>query len=164
IVLDDRREFANRERFPMAEKICVGPFVQTLGEISITKSSYIVIVTRGHAFDKAVLKTVLDSDPAYIGMIGSVRKRDALYDALLKEGASQEKLLTVYSPIGTEIDAQTPEEIAVSIVGELIKTRAAGFIPANASQRNQSPADQTEADPGQPVDTGTFGSGQSCVQ
>ncbi|MFH1976038.1 MAG: XdhC family aldehyde oxidoreductase maturation factor [Pseudomonadota bacterium] len=164
IVLDDRREFANRERFPMAERICVGPFVQTLGEISITKSSYIVIVTRGHAFDKAVLKTVLDSDPAYIGMIGSIRKRDALYDALIKEGASQEKLSTVYSPIGTEIDAQTPEEIAVSIVGELIKTRAAGFIPANASQRNPPPADQTEAAPGQPVDTDTFGSGQQCVQ
>jgi xanthine dehydrogenase accessory factor len=72
-----------------------------------------------------VLKTVLDSDPAYIGMIGSIRKRDTLYDALIKEGASQEKLSTVYSPIGTEIDAQTPEEIAVSIVGELIKTRAA---------------------------------------
>lgn len=125
IVLDDRMEFANRERFPMAEKIYVGPFVQTLGAISITKSSYIVIVTRGHSFDKSVLKTVLDSDAAYIGMIGSVRKRDALYEALVTEGASQEKLSAVCSPIGTEIAAQTPEEIAVSIVGELIKIRAA---------------------------------------
>jgi xanthine dehydrogenase accessory factor len=126
VVLDDRQEFANSERFPRVDKVCVGPFVQMLAEISITKSTYVVIVTRGHAYDKVVLETVLDRDPAYIGMIGSIRKRDALYNALIKKGVSQKKLATVYSPIGTAIDAQTPEEIAVSIVGELIKVRAGG--------------------------------------
>jgi xanthine dehydrogenase accessory factor len=83
-----------------------------------------VIVTRGHVHDKTVLEQALRTDAGYIGMIGSRKKRDATYEVLAREGFGNEDFARVHSPIGLNIDAETPEEIAVSIVGELIQARA----------------------------------------
>lgn len=125
VVLDDRPEFANREGFPTADKIMViNSFETAFEDLEVDESSYIVIVTRGHAYDKIVLRQALTTPAAYIGMIGSIRKRNAIYSALLKEGFSQADIDRVYSPIGLAIGAITPEEIAISIMAEIIKVRA----------------------------------------
>lgn len=124
VVIDDRKEFANKDRFPGADEIIALPFLKVFEHITITNSSYIVIVTRGHIFDKEALEGALQKSNGYIGMIGSRRKRDLIYRSLIEEGFSEERLKAVHSPIGLEIGAETPEEIAVSIVGELIQKRA----------------------------------------
>lgn len=124
-VLDDRQEFANPERFPRAEQVKVIPsFPQAFEGLEIDRDSYVVIVTRGHLHDKTVLEQALKTDAAYIGMIGSRRKRDLIYSELMTKGFSQEELARVHAPIGLAIGAETPEEIAVSIVAELIHARA----------------------------------------
>lgn len=126
VVLDDRQEFANCERFATADEVLViESFEQCFKNLKIEQDSYLVIVTRGHAFDKIVLAQALRTPARYIGMIGSKRKRDAIYNALREEGFTDKDIERVYSPIGLEIDAETPEEIAVSITAELIKIRAA---------------------------------------
>jgi xanthine dehydrogenase accessory factor len=124
IVIDDRKEFANEQRFPAVDKILAVPFPETFARIQITPSSYIVLVTRGHTFDLAMLREALKTDAGYIGMIGSRTKRNIIYKTLVEEGVSQERLDQVYSPIGLPIGAQTPEQIAVSIVAELIQVRS----------------------------------------
>lgn len=125
LVLDDRSEFANRDRFPEPIEIRVlDDFGTCMAGISIDEDSYLVIVTRGHLHDKVVLSRALETDAGYIGMIGSRRKRDALYRALLGEGFSQTDLDRVHCPIGLSIGAETPEEIAISILSELIQVRA----------------------------------------
>ncbi len=125
VVLDDRQEFANRERFPnAAEVIVLDSFPRALEGLEINADSYLVLVTRGHAHDQTVLREALLTKAGYIGMIGSRRKRDAIYAALDKEGFSRQDFDRVFSPIGLAIGAETPEEIAVSIVAELIQVRA----------------------------------------
>ncbi|NLJ27716.1 XdhC family aldehyde oxidoreductase maturation factor [Desulforhabdus amnigena] len=125
VVLDDREEFANRQRFGSADNIIVlDSFENALEGLEIDGASYLVIVTRGHAFDKTVLGRVLKTKAVYIGMIGSQKKRKAIYEALMKEGFTSRDLERVHSPIGLDIGAETPEEIAVSIVAELIQVRA----------------------------------------
>jgi len=125
IVVDDRAEFANRNRFEHAHTVLVAdPFTTAFDTLSIDKNAYIVILTRGHLHDQAVLEAALKTDPAYIGMIGSRRKRDQIYANLIKKGVSTESLNQVYSPIGLEIGSETPAEIAVSIIGQIIQVRA----------------------------------------
>jgi len=127
VVLDDRSRYANRQRFPAADRIVVlDSFENAFRGLEIDTDSYIVIVTRGHSHDKTVLARALATGAGYIGMIGSTRKRDAIYKALLKEGFTEKRLAQVACPIGLEIGAETPEEIAVSIVGQLIETRTGG--------------------------------------
>ena len=123
VVIDDREAFADRCRFPAADDIRVTPFHRAFADIRITPSSYVVIVTRGHRHDGDVLRQALLKTHGYIGMIGSRRKRDTLYRAMMAEGFKPPELERVHCPIGLEIGAQTPEEIAVSIVGELISVR-----------------------------------------
>ena len=126
-VMDDRDEFANAARFPDAEVIRVLPdFKRLVSEVAVDGDSFVVIVTRGHEHDKTVLAQILKTEACYVGMIGSRRKRDAIYRALLTEGFTREDLRRVHCPIGLEIGAETPEEIAVSIVAELIRHRARG--------------------------------------
>jgi xanthine dehydrogenase accessory factor len=123
--LDDRQEFASRDRFKTADEIIVlNDFSGAMDELEINDDSYVVIVTRGHAHDKTLLAQALRTNAGYIGMIGSRSKRDAVYDALCKEGFSRDEFKRVYSPIGLDIGAETPAEIAVSILAELIKARA----------------------------------------
>jgi len=124
VVLDDRKEYASRSRFSPPTELVVLETFSRVPNTGIDRNSYIVIVTRGHMHDKVVLEQALKSEAGYIGMIGSKRKRDTIYEALLKEGFAKTDLDRVYSPIGTDIKAETPEELAVSIVGELIKVRA----------------------------------------
>ncbi|UCF91579.1 MAG: XdhC family protein [Desulfobacterales bacterium] len=125
-VIDDRPEFANAERFPNADEFIVCPFADAFQRIAVTAASYVSIITRGHIHDREVLRAALQANPAYIGMIGSQRKRQMIYQSLLDEGIAPERLERVSSPIGLEIGAETPEEIAVSIVAELIQARAVG--------------------------------------
>jgi xanthine dehydrogenase accessory factor len=121
-VVDDRESFANRERFPMAAEIYTS-FEDAFEKIQPNSSSYLVIVTRGHKDDMRVLKWAAGTEARYIGMIGSKRKVLAVYRVLEKEGISAESLARVHAPVGLDIGAQTPEEIAVSIVAELIGVR-----------------------------------------
>lgn len=124
-VVDDRAEFANPERFPEAEEIHLATdFDSAMNGLAINRSAFIVIVTRGHLHDKTVLMQALRTEAAYIGMIGSRRKRDHIFNALLSQGFTEADLKRVHSPIGLDISAETPEEIAVSIVAELIHARA----------------------------------------
>ncbi len=124
-VVDDRAEFASRARFPDADQVLqVDAFEQALSGLDVDSDSYLVIVTRGHLHDKTVLAQALRTPAKYVGMIGSIRKRDAIYDALRAEGFTAADLARVHSPIGLRIGADTPEEIAVSIVAELIACRA----------------------------------------
>jgi xanthine dehydrogenase accessory factor len=124
VVLDDRPEYASCERFPQPTELVVLKVFDPLPELPVDEDSYLVIVTRGHLHDRTVLEQALRTKAGYIGMIGSKRKRDAVYQALLEQGYRREDLARVCSPIGVEILAETPEEIAVSIVGEMIKVRA----------------------------------------
>ena len=125
-VLDDRPMFANKERFPEAEEIFAEEFPFILPKLKIHKASYLVIVTRGHAYDQEVLEWALGTDAGYIGMIGSRRKIQTVYTNLKEKGIPEEKLKRVHAPIGLDIGALTPEEIAVSIMAEIIKVRRRG--------------------------------------
>ncbi len=126
VVLDDREEYASRERFPEADEVIVlDSFREAYKDIETDLDSYIIIVTRGHAGDYDVLKQALRAPHAYIGMIGS-KKKVAVGMKLLQdqEGFTREELDKVYSPIGLEIHAETPEEIAISVAAEMIQVRA----------------------------------------
>ncbi|MGD8227098.1 MAG: XdhC family protein, partial [Desulfobacteraceae bacterium] len=124
VVVDDRAEFAGLGNFPEAWKVHQFPFEGVINRFPVDGSSYLVIVTRGHIHDKTVLSQALRTPARYVGMIGSRRKRNMIYDALLKEGFTKADIDRVHAPIGLDIAAETPEEIAVSIVAELIKVRA----------------------------------------
>jgi xanthine dehydrogenase accessory factor len=124
VVIDDRPEFADPKRFPEAIEVSRYPFKGVLDRIPVDESSYLVIVTRGHIHDNTVLAQSLKTRAKYIGMIGSRRKLAIIHKSLLEEGFTQEELDQVHSPIGIDIGAETPEEIAVSIVAELILVRA----------------------------------------
>ena len=129
VVLDDREEFANRELLGSADRIVVlSSFDDAMRDLTIDEESYLVIVTRGHVHDKTVLGQALRTRAGYIGMIGSRKKRDATYEVLAREGFTTQDFARVHSPIGLSIGAETPEEIAVSIVAELIQARA-GRLP-----------------------------------
>jgi xanthine dehydrogenase accessory factor len=122
-VIDDRPEFANQERFPEAGQVIAEKFSTAFPRLQVTRSSYLVIVTRGHADDQQVLEWALTTEAGYIGMIGSKRKIGTLYRNLEEKGIAREKLLRVHAPIGLDIGALTPEEIAVSIVAQMIQFR-----------------------------------------
>lgn len=125
VVIDDRAEFANRAHFPEADDILVpGKMDEPFDTLRFGADSYIVIVTRGHAHDEIVLRRALRTKAGYIGMIGSKKKRETIYHHLLESGFTQADIDRVYSPIGLQIGAETPEEIAISITGELIRVRA----------------------------------------
>jgi xanthine dehydrogenase accessory factor len=129
VVIDDRADYANRERFPEPIEIRVIDSFKELPELSIDESSYLVIITRGHLYDRHVLEEVLRTKAAYIGMIGSRNKRDLVYREIISHGFTKEELDRVFSPIGTDIGAETPEELAISIVGELVKVRSEKSAP-----------------------------------
>lgn len=124
VVIDDRKEFANSTRFPEAKACIVHDFEQIFDILSFNPpSSYFIIVTRGHKSDLIVLEQAIHSGVKYIGMIGSKRKIVLLFQHLQEQGLPQALLVNVHAPIGLEIGADTPEEIAISIAAELIKVR-----------------------------------------
>lgn len=126
IVIDDRAAFANRERFPNAAEIIVKPFEKAIDSLKLDRNSYVVAVTRGHAFDEMALRTTLKQKPGYVGMIGSKRRVRATLDRIEAEGVERSILEQVHAPIGLDIGAETPEEIAVSIMAEIIRERRRG--------------------------------------
>ncbi|MCF8108655.1 MAG: xanthine dehydrogenase accessory protein XdhC [Desulfohalobiaceae bacterium] len=126
IVLDDRKEFANPERFPDAEEVRVlESFETAMQDLSIPAGSFLLILTRGHSHDRTVLAQALQAEAGYIGMIGSRNKRNTIYSSLLADGFSQKDLDRVFCPVGLEIQAESPSEIGISIVAQLIRQRAA---------------------------------------
>jgi len=126
VVLDDREAFASRDRFPTADQVICGDFVEELRRFAIDGNTYIVLVSRGHKQDETALREVVTSEAAYVGMIGSRRRVGTVLSHLAREGYAQEALARVHTPIGLDIGAETPEEIAVSIVAEIISVRRGG--------------------------------------
>jgi xanthine dehydrogenase accessory factor len=133
-IVDDRETFANRERFPMAGEVYT-TYEEAFEKIRPSASSYLVIVTRGHKDDMRVLAWAVGTEARYIGMIGSKRKVISVYKALEKEGFAPEKFERVHAPVGLDIGALTPEEIAVSITAELIAVRRNAQKPPHKSLR-----------------------------
>src|SRR5437763_4942765 len=122
VVIDDREQFANKERFPMAQELYAS-YEDAFARIHPNASSYLVIVTRGHRDDMRVLAWAVRTAARYIGMIGSKRKVLSVYQALEKEGYAPEEFARVYAPMGLDIGALSPEEIAISISAELVAVR-----------------------------------------
>lgn len=122
-VVDDREAFANRERFPHAAEVVVDDIPTWLAAASLPASAYVVIVTRGHRHDLDALRAVVQRDLRYVGLIGSRAKVARVYEALLGEGVEPVRFEGVHAPIGLDIGAVTPQEIAVSILAELIAVR-----------------------------------------
>jgi len=122
-VIDDRESYANRERFPKAKEVIAEDFDQAMARLSPNETSYIVIVTRGHRDDMRVLRWAVQTRARYVGMIGSKRKTITIFRELLKEGIAEKLFERVHAPVGLDIGAITPEEIAVSITAELIAMR-----------------------------------------
>jgi xanthine dehydrogenase accessory factor len=129
VITDDRETYANRERFPDARDIYADEYERVMPQLAVNDSSFVVIVTRGHRDDMRVLRWAAETPARYVGMIGSQRKTIAIYKELEKEGIAADKLARVYAPVGVDIGAITPEEIAVSIVAELIALRRGSVTP-----------------------------------
>ncbi len=158
IVVDDRDAFANRERFPEAREVIAEDFEVVISRLTPSESSFVVIVTRGHRDDMRVLRWAVQTRARYVGMIGSRRKTIAIYKELQKEGLPAHLFERVHAPVGLDIGAVTPEEIAVSITAELIAIRrhAERALPHMSWFKTHKPQDQpaieAEAPARSPVD------------
>jgi xanthine dehydrogenase accessory factor len=126
-IVDNRPLYANAERFPEASAIYSDSFEEAFQSIVPTENTYLVIVTRGHQEDENVLRWAVNTNARYIGMIGSKRKIRTIAEHLKSEGIPEERIERAYMPVGLDIGAVTPEEIAVAIVAEVIQIRRAGF-------------------------------------
>lgn len=135
-IIDDREAFANEQRFPMASEIHTS-FEEAFAKLQPNAATYIVIVTRGHKDDMHVLRWAVEQPARYVGMIGSKRKVLSVYKALVLEGTPAEKFARVHAPVGLDIGALTPQEIAISITAELIAVRrnASGLLHKADSAR-----------------------------
>src|SRR5712692_9091520 len=125
IIVDNREAFANRERFPEAEETYAEEYEDVFPKLPVTSSSYVIIVARGHRDDMRVLRWAITTPARYIAMIGSKRKTISVVHELEKEGFPREAFEKVFAPMGLEIGAETPEEIAISVVAEMIAVRRA---------------------------------------
>jgi xanthine dehydrogenase accessory factor len=122
-VIDDRASFANRERFPDADQIIVKPFKAAIESLALDGHCYLVSVTRGHSFDEEVVRAALMQPCGFVGMIGSRRRVKATLERIGESGVPRERLGDVHAPLGVAIGGETPEEIAVSIIAEIIRER-----------------------------------------
>ena len=123
-VMDNRPEYATPELFPEAETVICGDYCKISDYLTLLPSDYVVIMSNGHAHDLEIQKQVLEHPPYYVGVIGSKSKKDFVNAKLREAGISEEAINSTHTPIGTEIKAVTPEEIAISIAGEMIYERA----------------------------------------
>ena len=123
VVLDDRPDFVTTASFPYADERLAGDLVEKICQLDITPQTYIVLVTRAHTLDAALLGAVVDKPAAYIGMLGSQRRVLTVMELLKQKGVSEAALKRVHAPIGIEIRAETPQEIAVSIMAEIIQVK-----------------------------------------
>ena len=122
-VIDDRASFANRERFPEADEIIVKPFKEAIDSLALDGHCYLVSVTRGHSFDEEVVRAALMQPCGFVGMIGSRRRVKATLERIGESGVPKERLADVHAPLGVAIGGETPEEIAISIIAEIIRER-----------------------------------------
>lgn len=137
VVLDDREDFATAERFPGAARVERLDFQAPFREVGPRAGDFVVLVTRAHRYDFDCLRALLDQDaaPRYVGMVGSRRRIRAAFRALLEAGVPQERLAAIHAPIGVDIGAETPEEIAVAIAAELVAVRRG--VEAGGSLRDR---------------------------
>jgi xanthine dehydrogenase accessory factor len=139
VVVDDRDTYANPERFPRAERIVVGDIPRSLAAMESGPHTYFVVVTRGHKHDCDALYAVIRKPAGYLGLIGSKRKIQLIYDAVRAQGVSEADIARVYAPIGVEIGSRTPAEIAVSIAAQLVQVRSGEFTPEQIRSRHAQP-------------------------
>jgi len=128
VIFSDRPEYGNRERFPQANEIIVGAIEQILALYPIDRNCYITIATRGHIYDELALKTVVNSEASYIGMIGSRNKSFKVLQGMSQAGIDDEALARVYTPIGLGLGGNSPAEIAVSIMAEILLIKNQGVL------------------------------------
>jgi xanthine dehydrogenase accessory factor len=154
-VLDDRPDFATRERFPDAERVLRADFDDPFRDVPVHDRTHLLLVTRGHKYDYACLVRALRMDPApaYIGMIGSRRRVRATYVQLLEEGIDRALLGRIHAPVGLDVGSETPEEIAVAVAAELVLVRRGGTgAPLRDVERiaerffHDTPAPETETE------------------
>ncbi len=129
-VIDDRHQFANRERFPSANEIIVKPFRAAIESLKLDKHCYLISVTRGHAYDEEAVEAALRQPCGFVGMIGSRRRVKTTLDRLVEAGIPRERTEDVHAPLGLDIGAETPGEIAVAIIAEIIRERRTGVRDA----------------------------------
>jgi xanthine dehydrogenase accessory factor len=146
-VVDDRRQYANAERFPRARRILVGPIEQVLPGLEITPQTYALIVTRGHGHDQEALYYLAPTAAPYVGLIGSRRKIRMIFDGLRGMGVAESALARVSAPVGLDIGSESVPEIAVSIVAELIarRNRGSSAVAGNAFARPDAAGEPIEA-------------------
>ncbi len=145
-VVDDRAKFANTERFPDADRIVVDGFGSATEELTLNRASFAVVVTRGHKGDLEALEAVVGAGLRYVGLVGSRAKMVHLFKELEARGASRQELARVHVPVGLQIGASSPAEIAISILAEMIAVRH-GIDPAHASSMKvELPERQTPSD------------------
>ncbi len=137
-VIDDRENFANKERFPEAEETYAESFKTVFDKLPINENSYLIVVTRGHKFDETALYGCCKTNAKYIGMIGSRKKIKTIFENLKEKGISESILEKVHAPIGLDIGAQSVEEISVSISAELIKIRRKHFLKEKAKNEQET--------------------------
>lgn len=153
-VIDDRASFANKERFPDVDRIIAESFESAVQKLKVTPRTYLVLVTRAHSYDVYSLRHLIHSDAAYIGMIGAQRRVWAVYKLLHDEGVPAAKIERIHAPIGIDIKAETPAEIAVSIMAEIINVRRNGSVPVMSDrlrerfQRRLRAGESLEDEPG----------------
>lgn len=128
VILDDRSEYANKDRFEDADEIIIGDIGETLANYHLSENDFVVIITRGYLQDKDALKSAISQNPAYIGMIGSARKIIHLMKELMDEGVSREALQKVYAPVGLDISSNFPGEIAIGILSEILLIKNNGTL------------------------------------
>jgi len=125
-ITDDREEFANSERFPEADIIVAKNPEDAIPELPINANTFVIIATRGHRYDNVALKAAANTPARYVGLLGSKRKTIMIYEDLLRSGMSLERVRELRSPIGLDISARTPEEIAISVISEILMFRLGG--------------------------------------
>jgi xanthine dehydrogenase accessory factor len=136
VIIDDREAFANKERFPEADETFADEYENVFEKLPVTSSSYIIIVTRGHRDDMRVLRWAVGTPAKYISMIGSKRKTISVIHELEKEGFERKAFERIFAPMGLEIGAESPEEIAVSVVAEMIAVRRAPEVDWRAGSKS----------------------------
>ena len=141
-VVDDREEFANRERFPMAAEVIAGEVDEVLDKLAIDGRTYAVMVSRGHQVDELALRRTIGRGAAYVGMIGSRRRTRTVLQHLAEEGVPPEDLEVVRTPIGLDIGAETPEEIALAILAEMVMRQRGGSGLPMREVKGRTPAGQ----------------------
>ena len=127
-VVDPRPEYNSAERFPEADVLLNKPYEDAFKELNITPNDYLIVVTPGHVLDELCLEYAVGTNAGYVGMIGSRNKSKDVFERLMSRGVAPERLERVYAPIGLPIGAETPEEIAVSIMSEIIRVKRLGNL------------------------------------